>query len=85
MLKNELTANNLNWIAVDKLETPIKAKTRIRYLHKEAPSLIKPIDDNLVKVIFDEPQRAIAPGQFAVFYDNDIVIGAGIIESDNCG
>jgi len=85
LLKNELTANNLNWIAVDKLETPIKAKTRIRYLHKEAPSLIKPIDDNLVKVIFDEPQRAIAPGQFAVFYDNDIVIGAGIIESDNCG
>lgn len=78
--KNELTAKNLNWISIDKLEKELNTKARIRYGAKEVPVKITPIKDNKVKVIFDTPQRAITPGQSVVFYDDDIVLGGGIIE-----
>ena len=66
---------------MDKLTHAVSLKTRIRYLHTEADSLISPIGDDSVFVKFSEPQSAVTCGQFAVFYDNDIVIGAGVIDS----
>jgi tRNA-specific 2-thiouridylase len=74
-----LVACDLNWIAIENLTGEIKAAAKTRYNQKEQPCTIKPLDKGRVKVLFDEPQRALAPGQRAVFYDGDIVIGGGII------
>jgi tRNA-specific 2-thiouridylase len=79
LLSQELIASNMNWIVIPELTSPIKVNAKIRQQHKEAPALISPIAGGKVKTIFDSPQRAITPGQTVVFYDNDIVLGGGII------
>ena len=80
LYRDELIASDLNWIA-DRPTQPIKAKARIRYLHREAEAMIAPLDENRVCVKFKEPQMAITPGQAVVFYDGEVVIGGGTIES----
>ncbi len=77
----KLIVSNINFISIDKINRPIKAKVKIRYTHIPADAEITPIDKNKVCVEFNEPQWAITPGQSAVFYDNDIVLGGGIIEN----
>ena len=76
----ELIASDLNWISLAKLEQPITAKAKIRYLHKEAEAVIAPVDEDKVYIKFKEPQMAITPGQAIVFYNGNTVIGGGIIE-----
>jgi tRNA-specific 2-thiouridylase len=80
LLGDKLIASNLNWIAIEKLEKPIKVKAKIRYLHKEAEAEVIPLDQEKIYVKFREPQVAITPGQSVVFYDRDIVVGGGVIE-----
>ncbi|NLM11440.1 MAG: tRNA 2-thiouridine(34) synthase MnmA [Clostridiaceae bacterium] len=75
-----LIASDLNWIAFEKLEGPIKAMAKIRYSAKESQAVISPLGNGKVKVEFTFPQRAVTPGQSVVFYDGDIVLGGGIIE-----
>lgn len=75
-----LIANRTNWIMFDEPKEPFKTLARIRYRHQESPALVTPMDDGSVKVEFDEPQRAITPGQAIVFYDGDTVVGGGWIE-----
>ena len=58
---------------------PFRASVRIRYQHKEQPASVIPNADGTLKVKFDEPQRAIAPGQWGVIYDGDYVLGGGVI------
>ncbi|MBR3818483.1 MAG: tRNA 2-thiouridine(34) synthase MnmA [Clostridia bacterium] len=74
-----LIADRLNFIPFDALNAPIKADVKIRYRAKPALATVTPLDDGTVSVIFDEPQRSITPGQSAVFYDGDTVIGGGRI------
>lgn len=81
ILKTELTAANLNWIAFENFDKEQDTNARIRYLHKEAKARIFPINSEKIKVKFYEPQMAITPGQFVVFYDDDKVIGGGVIEN----
>ena len=76
----ELTASELNWIAMEPPQQPFRVNTRIRYQHREAESLVTPLDDNKARIKFKEPQMAITPGQAVVFYDGDKVVGGGIIE-----
>ncbi len=71
---------DMNWIAFDTPGAPVRAEVRIRYRHTPAPATITALADGRAEVIFDEPQRAITPGQAAVFYDADLVIGGGWIE-----
>lgn len=71
--------NDLNWISIDKLTEPMEVYVKSRYRHKEQKATIYPIDNSNVKVVYDEPQRAITTGQAAVFYDGDIVVGGGTI------
>jgi len=73
-------ATGANWIAIAKPDGPVRASVRIRYRAQEAPATITPIDAGRIQVDFDEPQAAITPGQAAVFYDDDTVIGGGWIE-----
>jgi len=78
--QDELVASGMNWIAVEELQRATKVRARIRYLHDEAEATVKPLNGDRVHVKFQEPQMAITPGQVVVFYDGDIVIGAGTIE-----
>ena len=80
LYKTELLANDLNLISVEKIEGQMRVKAKIRYRQKEADATVTQISDDTIKVIFDEPQRAITKGQSVVLYDGDIVVGGGIIE-----
>ncbi|MEW6732817.1 MAG: tRNA 2-thiouridine(34) synthase MnmA [Acidobacteriota bacterium] len=75
-----LVATRLNWIACDAPTEPFQTAARIRYRHQESAALVTPIAEDRVRVDFEQPQRAITPGQAVVFYDDDIVIGGGWIE-----
>ncbi|MFQ5996025.1 MAG: tRNA 2-thiouridine(34) synthase MnmA [Dehalococcoidales bacterium] len=81
VLGDELIANHLNWISIARPTQSITAKAKVRYRHPEAETTITPLDEDRVYVKFAEPQLAITPGQAIVFYDGDIVIGGGTIES----
>lgn len=76
----ELYASNLNFLVYDDIPDKIRVKAKIRYRAKEAEALVEKISEDRVRVTFDNSQRAITPGQSIVFYDEDIVIGGGIIE-----
>lgn len=80
LFSTTLTANNINLISCDKITVPMRVKAKIRYNQKEQPATVYQIDEDRIKVIFDEPQRAITKGQSVVLYDEDIVVGGGIIE-----
>lgn len=77
---DELISYNNNFISIDKLEREMRVKAKIRYNAKEQDAVIRPLEDGKVFVKFDNPQRAITPGQSVVFYDGDIVVGGGTIE-----
>ena len=75
---NKVYIENLNFIPFDKLEGEMQVYCKLRYRHTEQPATIKPYK-NGVLVEFDEPQRAPSPGQAAVFYNGDVVVGGGTI------
>lgn len=75
-----LIAGDLSWIAIDALEAPIAVTAKVRYGRREGRAHVEPLVGGKVKVRFEEPQRAVTPGQSVVFYDGDTVVGGGIIE-----
>ena len=77
--KSGLTAGEMNWISVPGLAEPGRYGVRIRSTHAERPATVMPLEDGGVRVDFDEPMLAITPGQSAVIYDADVVVGGGII------
>ena len=80
LLSEGLIAEDLNLIAVDQLDKSYKVKAKIRLQHKEADATLFPHENNRAKIIFDEPQMSVSPGQSVVFYVEDIVFGGGVIE-----
>jgi tRNA-specific 2-thiouridylase len=76
--KSELIIKDKHFISRP-FKKEIEIKIRIRYNHKEMPAVVYPFKRKL-KAIFKKPQFAITPGQSAVFYDKDVVLGGGIIE-----
>ncbi len=79
LLSPTLHARNLNWIAFDDLPAPTRVTCKIRNRHHAAAATIEKSGADEVLVTFDERQRAITPGQAAVFYDGDLVLGGGWI------
>ena len=79
LFSKELYADNINLITCDKLEKPIRVKVKIRYAHKEQWATVTQEGKDLLHIVFDEPQRAIAKGQSAVLYEGDTVVGGGTI------
>ena len=79
--KKALVANDLNWIAIDGLNEPMKCQAKIRSTQQPTSVEIRPLGDDEVEVIFDDMQKSIAIGQSAVFYDGDKVLGGGVIKS----
>lgn len=79
VFSDTLIAGDMNFIPFEKLEGEMEVTCKIRYTAKEAPAVISPEEDGKVLVRFKTPQRAITPGQSAVFYKDDYVLGGGII------
>ena len=79
LFKTSLTASNLHWINTPPT-LPLQVKAKTRYRQSDQACIIEAIDPNLYRVSFEEPQRAITPGQSVVFYQDDICLGGGIIE-----
>jgi len=75
------TASESVWIGAARPERPLRARVRIRYKHRPAGAWVEPVSRHAVRVRFDSPQRAITPGQLAVFYDGDAVLGSAWIDS----
>jgi tRNA-specific 2-thiouridylase len=81
LLRPALIAKDVNWISIAPLQEPRRAAVKIRNKHVPASATLTPTgDDHKIEVHFDEPQRAVTPGQAAVFYDGDLVLGGGWIE-----
>ena len=74
-----LRANHLNWISIPELTAAMRVRVKIRHRHEPAWAALEPTGTDEVTVTFDEPQRAVTPGQSAVFYDGDEVVGGGWI------
>ncbi len=74
-----LRANRLNWISIPELTSPMRVRAKIRHRHEPAWATLEPAGPDEVMATFDEPQRAVTPGQSAVFYDGDEVVGGGWI------
>jgi len=81
LMKRTLWAANNNFILFDRLDAPMEIKAKIRYKAEESPAVITPVDDTVVRVDFEKPQRAITPGQAVVYYRDEYVVGGGIIKS----
>ena len=77
---HELTAFDLSWTMWDTLKEQRMVQAKIRYGKREAEATIYPCDETRIRVRFAEPQRAATPGQSVVFYENDIVLGGGVID-----
>jgi tRNA-specific 2-thiouridylase len=80
LVSDNLSASKINWL-VDKPQTSFRAEVKIRYAHQAAPAVVELVGDDGVRVQFDEPQFAVTPGQAAVFYDGDTVVGGGWIDA----
>lgn len=76
----ELIASDNNFILYERITEPIRVEAKIRYSAKPAQAEISPAQPGLIKVSFDEPQRAVTPGQAVVYYSGDFVIGGGTID-----
>jgi tRNA-specific 2-thiouridylase len=74
-----LRAGRLNWISIPALTEPMRVKIKIRHRHEPALATLEPSNPGEISATFDEPQRAVTPGQSAVFYDGDEVVGGGWI------
>ena len=79
LMSRDLRANRLNWISIPELTENIRVSIKIRHRHIPAAATLRRADDNTITAIFDDPQRAITPGQAAVFYQQDEVVGGGWI------
>ena len=78
LFSRELWATNVNLSAIDEISTPIRVKAKVRYNQKEKDAVAS-MENGVLHVVFDEPERAICKGQSVVLYDGDTVLGGGII------
>ena len=77
--RDEFTAERCNWHPFDELSAPVEVTAKIRYNHPGVAATVIPLGPGRAKVKLHEPQRAVTPGQAAVFYQDDLVVGGGWI------
>ncbi len=78
--KAHINIHSVNWISSDEPDGPLELSVKIRYRQVEIPSLVIPKRGNRAKIVFHTPASGVAPGQSAVFYNDDLVVGGGVIE-----
>ena len=81
LFSREVSVSSFHWISGEVPSDPVRGTAKIRYRHREAPVTAYPSPDGGVLLVFDDPQRAAAPGQSAVLYDGDTVLGGGVISA----
>ena len=81
LYRRELPASAFNWLSIPKPDAPIHAFARTRYHQRDAACTVYPLPGDEARIVFDEPQRAITPGQAVVLYHGDMVLGGGTIVS----
>lgn len=79
LFSTTLLANDWNWLPFEELKAPIHVKAKARSRMVEQPATVYPEENGFARVVFDEPQRAITPGQAVVLYEGDLVVGGGTI------
>ncbi|MFP5231035.1 MAG: tRNA 2-thiouridine(34) synthase MnmA [Acidobacteriota bacterium] len=82
LLRSRLIADRLNWVSIPEPTAPIRVSIKIRHRHEPAAATLRVIGPDTVEAIFDQPQRAVTPGQSAVFYQGDEVAGGGWIKAE---
>ena len=80
LLSTGLIAQQLHWVDRQPIREPLRCTVKTRYRQTDVPCTVEPIDGESIKVIFDEPQIAVTPGQSAVFYLDEVCLGGGIID-----
>src|SRR5690606_36298026 len=73
LMRSSLTARDVNWLSIEAITEPVRAEVKIRNKHSPAMATLFPTGSAAVEVRFDEPQRAVTPGQAAVFFQDDLV------------
>ena len=81
LLCKGLVADQMNWIAIEELQKPTRYFVKIRYRDKGSFGLVSDLNNGKIQVEFEKPQFAVTPGQSVVLYEEDVVIGGGIIEN----
>lgn len=81
LFSRELLADDWNWMRISGIQEPLRASAKARSRMTEQPATVYPEENGMIRVVFDEPQRAITPGQAVVLYDGDDVIGGGTIRT----
>lgn len=76
----DCTVGRMNWVSIAEPAAPIRAEVQVRYRSRAVPVNVIPLEGDRARLVFDEPQFSITPGQAAVLYDGDTVLGGGIIE-----
>ncbi len=79
LFTSSLIADGVNWISIARPDAPVRVTAKTRYTQRESAATVEPLSDGRVRVVFDEPQRAITAGQAVVFYDGEDVVGGGTI------
>ena len=79
LFSNQLLADDWNWFPFDTLTEPVRVQAKARYNQAPQPATVYPEADGTARVVFDQPQRALTPGQAVVLYDGDLVVGGGTI------
>lgn len=79
LFQTKVMVGDINWVGTYPPGEPFEAEVKIRYKHEAAPALIQPLAKNTARIVFKANQRAVTPGQSAVFYNSDILLGGGII------
>jgi tRNA-uridine 2-sulfurtransferase len=80
LYRGELVARGVSWAAITPPAEPVRVQVKIRYRNAAVPATATVLDDGRVRIVFDEPQRAVARGQWAVMYDGELVVAGGVIE-----
>ncbi len=80
LYSRELLASDFNWLSIPEPAHPLRVTARTRYRQRENPATVWPLEGSRVRLVFDQPQRAVTPGQAVVLYDGEFVLGGGTIE-----
>ena len=80
LLRSGLIASRVNWVSIEECTEPLRVQAQIRSRHQAAEATLSARDDGSVEVRFDQPQRAVTPGQAVVFYQDELVVGGGWIQ-----